>query len=109
MICGAVLTVIDEHGEERSVILSADQLQAIVDVLGIVPGKKPDELKMWSDNKLRIMHYNGLKEIAHLISKPKCKTIIKASELDTDSKIAEIKVVMGDYLKILKDEETTTL
>lgn len=105
MISGAILTVIDEHGEEKSMILSAEQLQVIVDVLGIVPADNPEELKMWSDAKLRIMHLNNLREIAHLISKAKCKTIIDATK--DDKHIAQIKIVNHDIYKMLKEEETT--
>lgn len=104
-LSGAVLTVIDDQGDERSIILSAEQLQVIVDVLGIVPADNPEELKMWSDTKLRIMHHNGLREIAHLISKAKCKTIIDATR--DDKQIAQIKIVNGDMYKMLKEEETT--
>lgn len=105
MITGAVLSVIDDRGEEKSMILSADQLQAVVDVLGIVPTANPEEFKMWSDTKLKIMHYNGLREIAHLISRAKCKTIIDTTK--DDKQIAQIKIVNGDMYKMLKEEETT--
>ena len=106
MITGAVLSVIDDRGEEKSMILSAHQLQAVIDVLGIVPTDNPEEFKMWSDSKLRIMHLNGLREIAHLISKAKCKTVIDTTK--DDKQIAQIKIVNGDMYKALKEEETTT-
>jgi len=96
MINGAVLSFIMENTEEKSIILSAEQLQIIIDVLGIMPCNNENELKMWSDTKLQLMHNNGLKEIADVISSPKKETVITVNGKNF------AHIVMGDYKKAIK-------
>jgi hypothetical protein len=105
MIAGAILTIIDENQEERSIILSAEQLQIIIDTLGIMPSDKEDEIKMWSNSKLKIMHLNGIKEISDLISRPNVKTVIESS----DSDFGKIKIVNKDIYNLLNTSETAKI
>ena len=96
MINGAVLSFIMENTEEKSIILSAEQLQIIVDVLGIMPCNNENELKMWSDTKLQLMHNNGIKEIADIISSPKKEIVISVNGKEFSH------IVMGDYKNNIK-------